>query len=326
MKAAIYKKYGGPYVVSVQKVGKPEPSDKEILIKISASTVNRTDTGIRSAEYFVSRFFYGIFRPKHQILGCEFAGNVEKIGIKVTQFSVGDEVFGFNENTFGGHAEYLKISQDAAVSIIPKNLSVVKSAAILEGAHYALNIIRAAKVRSGTEVLVYGATGAIGSAAVQLLKAKGAVVTAVCDTKNVQLVKDLGANAVVDYQKENLFDISTRFNFVFDTVGKINFSKSKALLKEDGIYISTEPGKNWENVFLAMKTFFLGKKRVLFPIPNIDQKTVIYLKDLVEQDLFSPVIDRYFYLDQLVDAHTYVDLGMKTGNVIILINGSTRSD
>ena len=239
---------------------------------------------------------------------------------------MGDEVFGFNENTFGGHAEYLKISQDAAVSIIPKNLSVVKSAAILEGAHYALNIIRAAKVRSGTEVLVYGATGAIGSAAVQLLKAKGAVVTAVCDTKNVQLVKDLGANAVVDYQKENLFDISTRFNFVFDTVGKINFSKSKALLKEDGIYISTEPGKNWENAFLAMKTFFRGKKRVLFPIPKIDQKTVIYLRDLVEQDLFSPVIDRYFYLDQLVDAHTYVDLGMKTGNVIILINGSTRSD
>ncbi|MEI7504730.1 MAG: NAD(P)-dependent alcohol dehydrogenase, partial [Paludibacter sp.] len=199
MKAAINTKYGPPEVVQLQEVDKPIPKDNEALIKVFAATVNRTDCGFRSAEYFISRFFSGLFKPTNQILGNEFAGLVEAIGKNVTLFKVGDKVFGYNDTKFGAHAEFMTLAEDSNMATLPNNLTYDEAAPITEGGHYALCDIRAAKVKRGQNVLVNGATGAIGSAAVQLLKYFGANVTAVCDTKNVELIKSLGADVVIDY-------------------------------------------------------------------------------------------------------------------------------
>jgi len=319
VKAIVYTEYGPPAVAKLMEVDKPKPNEKEVLIKVIASTVNRTDSGFRSAEYFISRFWSGLLRPKYSILGCEFAGCIEEIGKSVSMFKVGDKVFGFNDKTFGGHGEYLTIAESAALTILPANLSYEQAAAITEGAHYALCNIRAAKVTSGQNAMVYGATGAIGSAAVQILKTLGTHVTAVCNTKNVALVKSLGADVVIDYQTKDFTKTETRFDLIFDAVGKSSFGTCKTLLKKKGIYISTELGKNASNVFLALTTPIWGGKKVLFPLPTINKEDVIYLKDLVDKGLFKPVVDRYYKLDEIVEAYKYVESGQKTGNVILKV-------
>ena len=319
MKAIVYTKYGPPEVAKLMEVPKPIPKNNEILIKVYASTVNRTDAGFRSAEYFISRFWTGILKPKYPILGCEFAGIVEKIGDNVTSFKIGDNVFGFNDKTCGGHGEYLTIAETDAVTTMPENSSFDEAAAITEGGHYALVDIKAAKVEPGQHVLVYGATGAIGSAAVQILKHFGAIVTAVCNSKNVALIQSLGADKVIDYQTEDFTTVETKFNFIFDAVGKSSFRQCKALLTEKGYYISTELGKNSENVFLALSTPLFGGKKVLFPIPTIDKKDILFLKELVQKKKFKPLIDRKYMLNQIVDAYKYVESGQKTGNVILQI-------
>ncbi len=320
MKAAIYTQYGPPEVVQVKEVEKPTPSPNQVLIRVHASTVNRTDSGFRSAEYFVSRFFSGLFRPKLNTLGCEFAGQIEAVGKAVTLFSVGDRVFGFNDSTFGGHAEYLTLAEDAAITTIPDGLPYDEAAPITEGAHYALGNIRAARVTTGQNVLVYGATGAIGSAAVQLLKQVGAQVTAVCATRHVDLVRSLGADRVIDYTKEDFTKTGQIFDFVFDAVGKSSFGQCKPLLTEKGIYISTELGKNAENIFLALSTPLWGGKKVLFPLPSISTDDVVFLKKLVSTGQFKPVIDRRYPLEQIVEAYRYVETGQKTGNVVLMIS------
>lgn len=319
MKAIIYSKYGPPEVARLTEVARPSPKDNEILLKVYSSTVNRTDSGFRSAEYFISRFWSGLFRPKHKILGCEFSGVVEAVGKYVTAFRNGDKVFGFNDKTFGGHGEYLTIAENDAVINMPENMSFDEAAAITEGSHYALVNIRAAKVERGQKVLVYGATGAIGSAAVQLLKHFGATVTAVCNTKNVDLVRSLGADTVIDYQTQDFTKTEDKFAFIFDAVGKSSFGKCKPLLTEKGIYISTEFGKNAENILFALTTPLWGGKRLLFPIPSITKQDIIFLKELVEKGEFKPVIDRFYTLGQIVDAYRYVESGQKTGNVILKI-------
>jgi NADPH:quinone reductase-like Zn-dependent oxidoreductase len=319
MKAAVHKKYGPPEVVEITEVSKPIAKDNKVLIKIHAATVNRTDAGFRSAEYFVSRFWSGLLRPKHQILGCEFAGTIEETGKSVTTFKTGDKVFGYNDKTFGGHAEYLVIAETDALTLLPYNMNFAEAAPITEGAHYALNNIRAAKVKPGMRVMVYGATGAIGSAAVQLLKHFGARVTAVCNTKNTALVKSLGADVVIDYQTEDFTKTKDRFDFIFDAVGKSSFGQCTPLLTNKGIYISTELGKNGENIFYALITPLLGGKKVLFPIPTITKDDVIFLKELVEKGEYKPVIDRYYSLEQIKEAYTYVETAQKTGNVVIRI-------
>jgi NADPH:quinone reductase-like Zn-dependent oxidoreductase len=319
MKAAIYKEYGPPEVVKIMEVNKPIPKDNEILIRVYASTVNRTDCGFRSAEYFISRFFSGLLKPKNQILGCEFAGQVASIGKSVSSFVVGDKVFGFNSSKFGAHAEYMTVPEESAISTIPENLTYQEAAPICEGGHYALSNIRAAKVKSGQRVLVNGTTGAIGSAMVQLLKHFGVHVTAVCDTPNLALVKSFGADVLIDYTKEDFTKIEQTFDVLFDAVGKSSFGMSKTLLKKDGIYISTELGKNAENIFLAMITPILGGKKVLFPIPSIKKEDVIFLKTLVEKKEFKPVMDRQYPLDEILEAHKYVETGQKIGNVVINI-------
>jgi len=319
MKAAIYTRYGGPEVVSLQEVPKPHPKENEILIKVHASSVNRTDSGFRSAEYFISRFFSGLLKPKQPILGCEFSGEVEAIGENVTLFNIGDHVFGYDDNAFGGHAEYKTISATAAVANLPANLSYAEGAALTEGSHYALSNIRAAKVKSGDTVLVYGATGAIGSAAVQLLKHLGAFVAAVANTKNVELIKTLGADEVIDYMTQDFTKTTHRFDFVFDAVGKSSFRQCKPLMKPKGLYVSTELGKNSENIFLALIAPLKKGKKVLFPIPNAKKEDILFLQDLAKNNHFRPVIDREYPLDEIVEAHRYVETGLKTGNVIIRI-------
>lgn len=320
MKAAIYTKYGPPEVVQVLQVQKPVPKDDEVLVKIHATTVNRTDCGFRSAQYFVSRFFSGLFKPKFQILGNEFAGVVEAVGKNVRSFSIDEKVFGYNDITFGAHAQYITIAEEGAIASMPQYSSFEEAAAISEGAHYALCDIRAAKVMAGQNILVNGATGAIGSAAVQLIKSIGATVTAVCNSKNVELVRSLGADVVIDYTQQDFTKLTDCFHFVFDAVGKSSFAKCKHLLHEKGIYISTELGKNSANIFLALITPLTGGKRVLFPLPTISKADVLFLKESVEAGQFKPVIDRHYQLDDIVEAYRYVETGQKTGNVIIKVH------
>lgn len=319
MKAAVHTQYGPPEVVQVMEIPKPTPKENELLVKVYASTVNRTDAGFRSAVYIISRLFSGLFAPKQQTLGCEFAGIVEAIGNVVTDFKVGDRVFGFNDSTFGGHAEYLCLAESNAVAVIPDSLPMEVAAAISEGSHYALTDIKAAKVKAGDQVMVYGATGAIGSAAVQLLKYYGAQVTAVCGTRHIELVKGLGADVVIDYQTEDFTKTNTRFSFIFDAVGKSSFGECKPLLTQNGIYISTELGKRSENVFLALITPLLKGKRVLFPIPFMNKRTLLFLKERVEAKHFKPLIDKSYPLEEIVAAYRYVESEQKVGNVILSI-------
>lgn len=319
MKAAIYKKYGPPEVVKLTKIDKPKLKSNKVLVKVYASTVNRTDCGFRSAEYFISRFWTGLFRPTYKILGNEFAGVIEEIGKNVTTFKIGEKVFGYNDKTCGGHSEFLTIDENDTITYLPKNLNFYESAPICEGAHYALNDIKASKIEKGQSALVYGATGSIGSSAVQILKYLGVNVTAVCNTKNVELVRSLGADIVIDYQTEDFTNTQNRFHFIFDAVGKSSFGECKPLLTEKGIYISTELGKNAENIFFALISPFLGGKKVLFPIPTINKTDVLFLKELVENGDFKPVIDREYMLDNIIEAYKYVESGQKTGNVVIRV-------
>ncbi len=319
MKSAVYKKYGPPEVIKIAAVQQPLPQEDEILIKVFASTVNRTDCGFRSGEPFVARFWSGLFRPRVTILGCEYAGEVMQIGRKVTSFRVGQRVFGYNETTFGGHAEYVVVKQGAPIATIPDDTGYEEAAPITEGAHYALCDIRASKIKRGQSALVYGATGAIGSAAVQILKSMGVTVTAVCNTKSVELIESIGADEVLDYQTENVTMTDKRFDLVLDAVGKCSFKRYKRLMKQHSVYISTEMGKNAENILLAIVTPFLGGKKVLFPIPSITKEDVEYLKKLYQKGTCRPLIDRTYSLNEIVEAYRYVETGQKIGNVVIRV-------
>jgi NADPH:quinone reductase-like Zn-dependent oxidoreductase len=325
MKASIYTRYGPPEVLQLLEVPKPIPKYNEVLIKIYATTVNRTDCGFRSAQYFVSRFFSGLFKPKNQILGNEFAGVIEAIGKDVKSFITGDKVFGYNDIRFGAHAEYMTMAENEAITTMPSNGTFEEAAAISEGGHYALCDIRAAKVKAGQNVLVYGATGAIGSAAVQLVKYFGARVTAVCGKKNVELIRSLGADEVIDYTSQDFTKTSQTFDFIFDAVGKSSFGKCKPLLKKNGLYISTELGKNSENIFLALTTPIFRGRKVLFPLPTISKEDIIFLKELVEAGKFRPVIDRRYTLEQIVEATKYVETGQKTGNVVLVLKPGSET-
>jgi len=322
MKAAVQTRYGAPEVVQVLEVDKPTAKDKEVLVKVHATTVNRTDCACRAAKPFFMRLFTGLTRPRATVLGNEFAGVVEAIGSGVTLFKVGDKVFGYNEGPFGAHAEYLSIPEGASLATMPVNVSYEQAAPSTEGSHYALSHIRAAKIRSGQDVLVNGATGAIGSAAVQLLKSLGANVTAVCDTANVELVRGLGADRVIDYTTVDFTKDAQRYDVVLDSVGKSSFSQCKGLLKPAGLYLSSELGPRAQNPFLALMAPLHGGKKVMFPIPKHDQEMVGYFKDLIESGQFKAVIDRTYPLSQIVEAYRYIETGQKIGNVVISVEHS----
>lgn len=320
MRAAVHTHYGSPSVVEIQEIDKPTPKENEVLIKLFASTVNRTDSGFRSAEYFISRFWSGLFRPKYKTLGCEFSGEIVAIGSAVTLFKKGEKVFGYNDSKFGGHAQYRIADEVDAMALIPAGFSFEEAAPLTEGSHYALSAIRAAKLKPNQNVLVYGATGAIGSAAVQLLKYFDVKLTAVCNTKNVALIESFGIQNVVDYQTQDFTKTNQKFDFILDAVGKSSFKECKPLLKPKGIYISTELGKNGVNIPLALFTPLFRGRKLLFPIPSIKKEDIELLKELAENKIFKPVIDRVFLLEEIVEAYQYVETGQKTGNVVLKID------
>jgi len=318
MKAAVHTRYGPPEVVRIAEVDKPIPKEHEVLVKIHAATLNRTDCGFRAGKPFIVRFFGGLLRPKATIQGCEFAGVVEAVGAGVTSFAVGDDVFGYREWQFGAHAEYLTMPEDGSLTNMPANATYEQAAASTDGSHYALSNITKAKLHSGQHVLVYGATGAIGTAAVQLLKSLGVVVTAVCDTPNLEMVKGLGADRVIDYTAEDFTKDEQTYDAVFDAVGKSSFRRCKRLLSPRGIYLSTDLGPLNLNPLLALVTPLVRGRRVMFPIPpKHDQEGTKHFKELIESGRFKPVIDRRYPLDQIVEAYRYVETGQKIGNVVI---------
>jgi NADPH:quinone reductase-like Zn-dependent oxidoreductase len=320
VKAAVATQYGRPEVVEVRDVARPAPGSNELLVRVHATTVNRTDCGFRRAHPWFIRGFSGVTRPRHTILGNEFAGVVEAIGADVPRFAVGDRVFGYDDVHFGGHAEYLVIGQDAAVATMPDGRGFDVMAAATEGAHYALAYIRAAGIDDTSAVLVYGATGAIGSATVQIIKSLGASVTAVCDTEHVNLVAALGADRVVDRTTTDFTVDTQRYDLVFDAVGKCSFKQCRNLLKPRGIWTSTDLGPLSQNPLLALATRYSRGRRVLFPFPKIDREIVEYLKILIESSQFTPLIDRTYPLENIVDAYRYVESEQKIGNVVIIVN------
>ncbi len=319
MKAIVYTKYGPPDVLQLEEVAKPTPKDNEVLVKVYATTVNRTDCAIRKAEPFISRFITGLIRPKKTILGTEFAGKIEAVGKDVTSFKVGDKVFGFSGNDFGAHAEYMTMPEESVLTTMPINMTYEEAAPSNEGAHYALNHIRKANIQGGQRVLINGATGAIGSAAVQLVKYFGADVTAVCNTKNMALVESLGADKVLDYTKEDFTKDDQMYDVVLDEVGKSSFSRCKPLLKPGGIYFSFEMGYMAQNLILALITPIIGNKKVMFPIPKHSKEDIVLFKKLIEAGKFKGVIDRCYPLEEIVEAYKYVETGQKTGNVVITL-------
>jgi NADPH:quinone reductase-like Zn-dependent oxidoreductase len=325
MKAIVCTKYGPPDVLQLKEVEKPTPKDNEVLIKIHATTVNRTDCAILRAEPFFARFFTGIFKPSKPIPGTEFAGKIEAVGKNVTSYEVGDKVFGLDDSGLGSHAQYMTILEDKALTTIPENLTYEQAAASTEGAHYAYNFINKVNLESGQKVLVNGATGAIGSAAVQFLKHFGVNVTAVCSTKNIELVKSLGASKVIDYTKEDFTKDDQHYSFIFDTVGKSSFAKCKPLLQPGGVYISSELGSMAQNIFFALVTPIMSNKKVIFPLPADCRRSVLFIKKLIEQGKFKTVIDRKYPLEQIVEAYRYVEKGQKTGNVVITVEHSNKT-
>ncbi|KPK28478.1 MAG: NADPH:quinone oxidoreductase [Desulfobacterales bacterium SG8_35_2] len=326
MKAIVYTKYGSPDVLQLKEVDKPEPKDFEVQVKVKATTVNRTDCANLSAKPFIMRFSLGFFKPKKQIPGTEFAGVVEAVGKNATSFKAGDRVFGFDDTVLSSYAEYLTIAEDKGLETMPKNISFEEAAAISEGTHYAYNFINKVNLKSGDKALVNGASGGIGTATVQLLKYIGADVTGVCNTKNLELVKSLGASKVIDYTKEDFTKDSQKYDFVFDSVGKSSFGKCKHLLRPGGVYISSELGWMVQNLFFALITIIFGRlpgqsgKKVKFPYPPNIKRSVLFIKKLYEEGKFKPVIDRYYPLEKIADAFRYVEKGQKTGNVVIRIS------
>ncbi len=316
MKAANRTAYGGPDMLSIRDIPVPVPKENELLIRVQATTVNRTDCGVLWGKPFIFRFFTGLFRPRESNAGTDFAGVVEKVGVKVSGFLPGQRVFGFYDNGCGSHATCITFPANGNITSIPDTCSFEQAAATPEGGHYALNFIRKAKMKAGDRVMVYGATGAIGSAAVQLLKQMGMTVTAVCNTKNTALVRSLGADKVIDFETEDFTKDELRYDHILDAVGKSSFGVCKHLLKPGGQYMSSELGPGNENLYLPLFTRW-SKKRVIFPIPDNIKGNLEYLRTLLEKKQFNPVIDRSYPLDRIAEAFEYVNSGQKTGNVII---------
>jgi NADPH:quinone reductase-like Zn-dependent oxidoreductase len=319
MQAAVNTKYGSPEVISIQEIAKPTPKADEVLIKVHSTSVNRTDCGFRNAEYFITRLIFGLFKPKKQILGTELAGTIEKIGKNVTTFKIGDEVFGLNTFQFGTHAEYVCVKEKKAIVLKPRSISFKEAGAVSDGAFLAYANIKKIDFSKNPHILVNGATGAIGTATVQLAKYFGAEVTAVCNTKNIELIKSLGADHIYDYLTEDFTKSDAKYDFILDVVGKSSFFKCKKILKPKGIYISSELGYLSQNIFLALLKPIMFGKKVLFPIPIDTKKDIQFFGELIEKGQYKVVIDRVYTLDQIIEATKYVETGEKTGNVVISV-------
>lgn len=319
MKAVVYHRYGSPDVLKAVEIEKSLPKEDELLIKIHATTVTAGDWRMRKADPFLARLFNGLFKPKKvNILGFELAGVVEAVGKSVTRFAPGDPVFAACGLGFGAYAEYKCLPETSAVAIKPVNMSFAEAAAVPIGAATALHFLQAGKIQRGQKLLIYGASGSVGTYAVQLAKHFGAEVTGVCSTTNLAMVQALGADRVIDYTKEDFSQRGESYDLIFDTVGKSPFAASLRVLKPNGIYLQgsqTKLGQIVQGKWVSMT----NSKKVIGETAGINQEDMLFLKDLIEAGHLKSVIDRHYPFAQIVDAHRYVEKGHKKGNVIVML-------
>ncbi|WP_413717239.1 NAD(P)-dependent alcohol dehydrogenase [Silicimonas sp. MF1-12-2] len=314
MTAVVFERYGSPDVLSLQTVPRPFPSNGEVRVKVHASTVNRTDTATLRAHPFFARAMTGLMRPKMRILGMDFAGEIDLLGEGVGAFEVGDRVFGISPDSFGAHAEYLCMPSDGAIAHISERLPY-HQAVVGEGAWYANGTTQI--LSEGKRCLIYGASGAIGTAAVQLAKARGAHVTAVVGTRHIDLPGPLGADRVVNYETEDFTNLGETFDLVFDAVGKTSFFECRHLLTEDGIFSATDLGPGWSNIILSAFYGATGSGRVRIPFPEDAPGFIRHLAGLISKGKYHGVFDRRVAFDDITEAFRYVETGQKTGIVVI---------
>ena len=335
MKAIVYTEYGAPDVLQLKEVEKPSPKDNEVLIRIGAITVNFGDMLARNFKavsprkfnmpflfWLPARLAFGFSKPRKNILGSEFAGEVEAVGKVVTRFKPGDQVFGYLGQSMGAYAEYLCMPEDGVLAIKPANLSSAEAATVPYGAIMALSLLRKAKIRPGQQVLINGASGGIGSAAVQLARHFGAEVTGVCSTPRLKFVKSLGADRVIDYTKEDFTQSSETYDLIFDVLGKSSFSRCKRSLKPNGIQLFAS--FKMKQLFQMLWTSMMGDKKVICAIAPGSLEDLMAVKELVEAGKIKAIIDRCYPLEQTAEAHRYVESGRKQGHVVITINHASR--
>ncbi len=315
MKAMVYSKYGSPDVLQLKDVDKPVPADNEVLVKIYATSVTSGDWKLRKADPFIVRMINGLIRPKKTVLGNEFAGIVEVVGKEVTRFEVGDAVYGMK--VFGAYAEYLTIWEEAAIALKPAGLSFKEAAVVPNGATTALYFLRKAKLDSGDKILINGASGSVGSYAVQLAKHFGAEVTGVCGSANLEMVASLGADKVIDYTKQDFTREDLIYDVIFDTVGKTSYGKCKKILSQKGRYITTVV--NFALLLQSLRTSIAGRQKVKIGIAQDNYEDLVLIRNLIEQNELKPVIDRSYNLSEIPEAHRYVEKGHKKGNVVITV-------
>ena len=323
IRAAVNTRYGPPDVVEVRQVPKPEPHAGEVLIRVHATTVSRTDCGMRRPHPWFVRLVAGLLRPKLTILGMDFAGEVEAVGAGVTAFKPGDRVFGMSPDVYGAHAEYLCMPEQGAIAAMPAGVHF-SQAVVCEAAWYADTYLRAFRIKPGQSVLIYGASGAIGTAAVQLAKSYGARVTAVAATQHLDLVKSLGADRAVDYTAQDFTQIGETFDFVFDAVGKTTYFRCRRLLKPEGVFAATDLGPWCQNPLLTLLSSITRSHRVIFPLPQSGKAKafVEFLKTRMVAGECRAVIDSEYPLEAIADAYRYVETEQKTGIVVISIGRS----
>jgi NADPH:quinone reductase-like Zn-dependent oxidoreductase len=317
MRAVVYDRYGPPEVQRMEEVDRPVPAEDELLVRVHATSVTRTDAGLRSADIFISRFVTGIVRPKERVLGMEFSGTVEAVGATVSEFAPGDEVFGIVPS--GAHAEFLTVRESGAVAHKPPKLSWIEAAGVCDGVSLALPCLEAAGLQAGQRILIYGASGSVGTAGVQLARLIGANVTAVCTTPNLQLVASLGADEVIDYTVEDFTRRGARYDVIFDAVGEHSFRRSRAALKPQGTYVDTDLGYLFHLPLLVVATRLSGGQQAKIGLARFRRDDVLYLKGLLEAGTYRPVIDRTYPLDEVVAATRYVETGLKVGNVVLTV-------
>ncbi len=317
MKAAVYTQYGAPQVLQLNEVAKPTPKDNEILVRIKATAVNSGDVRLRKADPFAVRLFFGLMKPKVNTLGTVFSGEVESVGKQVKLFKAGDPVFGHTDMRFGAYAEYICIPEDGSLAIKPANISHGEAAVIPFGGVTALHFIKKAIIKPNQKVLVVGASGAVGSAAVQLAKSYGAIVTGVCSTTNIALVKSIGADQVIDYTKEDFTRNGEIYDLIFDAVNTISVSGTLKSLARNGKMILSAAGMS--EMLHGSWVSITSKRKVFTGVIAHKAEDIIYLKGLIEALKFKPVIDRIYPLSQIAEAHAYVEKGHKKGNVAIAV-------
>ncbi len=317
MKAIVYKSYGAPEVLQLTEVARPTPKDNEVLIRIHATTVTSGDIRLRKADPFAVRFLFGLFSPKLRILGHEAAGVVEAVGSKVTRFRTGDRVFGSTGLGSGTYAEYICLPEDGALVTTPTQVSDEEAATLAVGALTALHFLKQAKLSAGKRILVHGASGSIGTAAVQIAKSMGAHVTAVCSTANVALLRSLGADRVIDYTKEDFLTVDATYDAIFSTVGRTSYAQSKALLNKGGVFLTSFAAPSDFVHMLGSKLF--GGTRVIGGGAPDGSADLEHIRSLMDAGQLKAVIDRSYPLAQMVEAHRYVEQGHKKGNVVIKV-------